>query len=136
MPFFFQSGSFFSKSLVIKIFLIFNLIFSKKKKKKGSKKTSADVLYDIPESGLILPDSAVSLESLVGISSGFKSQYERLQKNPRANKQAAASMRKLAEGKLKIGDKNVRKLTTLQIILPALKSDQLSSINLIKMYYE
>jgi hypothetical protein len=74
------------------------------------------------------------------------------------SKQGMSSIRKLAEGSLKIGDKNVRKIrgmkkiyeaktkyarvyfqmkgNTVQIILPALKTDQKQSIKLLKKYFE
>ena len=117
-----------------------------------------DNLNDMPEFGPILEGSIVPLESLLGTSSGFKAQYKNLKKNSRAHKQAMDSIEKLAEGSLKIGNKNIRKIRgmkniyeakskyarvyfqingdTVQIILPALKVDQKQSIKLLKKYFK
>ena len=94
------------------------------------------------------------LKSQLGTSSGFKSQYARLQKNPQANK----AIQRLADGTLKIGDKNVKKIRGMktvyeaktkntrvyfqvddngivQVLLPALKTDQKKSIKLLQTYF-
>ena len=131
----------------------------KKKKEQSSEQCKVENnLNDMPEFGSILEGSVVPVESLLGTSSGFKAQYKNLKKDSIAHKQGMASIRKLAEGSLKIGDKNVRKITgmkniyeaktkyarvyfqmkgdTVQIILPALKTDQKQSIKLLKKYFK
>lgn len=55
----------------------------------------------------------------MGTSSGFKAQYKNLKKDSIAHKQGMASIRKLAEGSLKIGDKNARKITGMKNIYEA-----------------
>ena len=138
----------------------FDSDYHPKKKKKQSLEQCKfeDNLNDMPEFGSILEGSVVPVESLMGTSSGFKAQYKNLKKDSIAHKQGMASIRKLAGGSLKIGDKNVRKITgmkkiyeaktkyarvyfqmkgdTVQIILPALKTDQKQSIKLLKKYFE
>ena len=97
------------------------------------------------------------VESLLNTFSGLRTQYKKLQKNPKANKQASSTIKKLANGSLKIGDKNVKKIqglknvyeakskdvrvyfqmdgNTVQIIAPCLKVDQRKSIELLKKYF-
>ncbi len=131
----------------------------KKKKEQSSEQCKVeDNLNDMPEFGSILEGSVVPVESLLGTSSGFKAQYKNLKKDYIAHKQGMASIRKLGEVSLKIGDRNVRKITgmkkiyeaktkyagvyfqmkgdTVQIILPALKTDQKQSIKLLKKYFK
>jgi putative component of toxin-antitoxin plasmid stabilization module len=131
-----------------------------RKKKQSAEQCELNdkAFYDLPEFGPIVEGSVVPVESLLGTSSGFKSQYKKLKKDSTANKQAASSIKKLAEGSLKIGDNNVIKITgmkkvyeaktkyakvyfqmdgdTVQIILAALKTDQKQSINLLKKYFK
>lgn len=93
---------------------------SKKKKKQSSEQCKVeDNLNDMAEFGSILKGSVVPVESLLGTSSGFKAQYKNLKKDSIAHKQGMASIRKLAEGSLKIGDKNVRKITGMKNIYEA-----------------
>ena len=137
----------------------FNYDYYPKEKKQSSEQCKfEDNLNDMPEFRSILEGSVVPVESLLGTSSGFKAQYKNLKKDSIAHKQAVSSIRKLAEGSLKIGDKNVRKIKgmkkiyeaktkyvrvyfqmkgdTVQIILPALKTDQKQSIKLLKKYFK
>jgi hypothetical protein len=126
---------------------------AKKKKQPSEQCQVEDNPNDMPEFGSILEGSVVPVKSLLGTFSGFKAQYKNLKKDSIAHKQGMASIRKLAEGSLKIGDRNVRKITgmkkiyeaktkyarvyfqmkgdTVQIILPALKTDQKQSIKLL-----
>ena len=130
----------------------------KKKKQSAEQCELNDNLNNMPEFGPILEGSVVPVESLLGTSSGFKAQYKNLKKNSIAHKQATDSIERLAAGSLKIGDKNVRKIRgmkniyeaksksarvyfqingdTVQIILPALKTDQKQSIKLLKKYFK
>ena len=129
-----------------------------KKKESAEQCELNDNLNNMPEFGPILEGSVVPVESLLGISSGFKAQYKNLKKNSIAHKQATASIEKLAAGSLKIGDKNIRKIRgmkniyeakskyarvyfqingdTVQIILPALKIDQKQSLKPLKKYFK
>jgi hypothetical protein len=131
---------------------------AKKKKQSSEQSKVKDNLNDMPEFGPILEGSVIPVESLLGTSSGFKAQYKSLKKDSIAHKQGMSSIKKLAEGSLKIGDRNVRKIAgmkniyeaktkyarvyfqmkgdNVQIILPALKPDQKQSIKLLKKYFK
>ena len=90
-----------------------------KKKQSAEQCELNDNLNSMPEFGPILEGSVVSVESLLGTSSGFKAQYKNLKKNSIAHKQATASIEKLAAGSLKIGDKNIRKIRGMKNIYEA-----------------
>ena len=134
---------------------------SKKNKNKQckSEEEGKDVneIYILPDSGPVKPDndSTVPVESIMSTYPGLKTQYTKLQKNEKATKQASTLIKKLANGSLKIGSKDVRKIhtvkkkkiyeakskdvrvyfrmkgKTVEIIAPCLKTDQKSSIKLL-----
>lgn len=133
---------------------------SQKKKKKSDEQCQLDdkAFYDLPQFGPIIEGSIVPVESLLGTSSGLKSQYKNVKKDSIASKQAAEAIRKLSDGTLKIGDKNVKKLRGMktvfevkaddvrvyfrmdgdivQIIAPCFKKVQTKSIKLLKKYFK
>lgn len=72
---------------------------SKKNKKKLAEQCQLDnnleEIYILPETGLMVPnsDSTIPIESLLDPSAGLKKQYKKLQKHPKALKQASSTIK-------------------------------------------
>lgn len=137
--------------------------YSKKKQSADQcelEENSKGDVYILPKSGPVVPDvdSVVPVISIMEQAPGLARKYKNLQKNEKATKQAATLIKKLANGSMKIGSKNIRKIQgmkkiyeaqskdvrvyfrmkgeTVEIIGPCLKTDQTDSIKLLKKYFK